>query len=171
SDERKDRKQLRKINLTEQEWTLLKDLLQVLGPFAETTQYLGGSYYSTHSLMHRVIEKLKEIFKPTITNTNIFNIKDEEDAFDYNEEQTNQDETKLNNPINTIGLLNEVKEKIYTTRCHYYPNPASQELISALLDPRLKSLDFVNMISKSVTENILKNLYNKEKSLENEQTS
>ncbi|CAG8788526.1 22411_t:CDS:2, partial [Cetraspora pellucida] len=171
SDECKNEKQLQETNLTEQEWTLLKDLLQVLGPFAAATQYLGSSYYSMHSLMHHVIEKLKEIFKPTITNTNIFNIKNEEDAFDYDKEQINQDKTLLNNLINTISLLNEVKEKIYTTLCHYYPNLASQELIFALLDPQLKLLDFVNMISKSVTKNILKNLYNKEKSLKNEQTS
>ncbi|CAG8717067.1 647_t:CDS:2, partial [Dentiscutata erythropus] len=104
SDECKDEKLLREINLTQQEWILLKDLLQVLGPFAEATQYLG-------------------------------------------------------------------KEKMYTILCHYYPDPAPQELISALLDPRLKSLDFVSTMNKLATECALMNLYNKEKLLENEQIS
>ena len=37
SDERKDGRKLKEINLTESEWDLLKDLLQVLGPFEEAS--------------------------------------------------------------------------------------------------------------------------------------
>jgi len=61
---RKDVRKLRNINLTESEWELIKDLLQVLSPFEEATTYLGGSFYATHSLLYRLIKKLKKIFMP-----------------------------------------------------------------------------------------------------------
>ncbi|CAG8721191.1 3233_t:CDS:1, partial [Dentiscutata erythropus] len=166
-NECKDRKYLHEINLAEQEWDLLKNFIQVLGPFAEATQYLGDLYYLTHSLMHHVIEKLKEMFEPTIIEMDELNDENEEDAFDYEEEeQTVQGQIKLKNPINTMDLLNEVKIKIYTTLCHYYPNLTSQELVSVLLDPQLKSLDFVNITNRLAAKDLLKNLYDNEKLLD-----
>ena len=39
SDERKDGRRLREINLVDSEWDLLKDLLQVLGPFEEVSNF------------------------------------------------------------------------------------------------------------------------------------
>ncbi|CAG8685062.1 12012_t:CDS:1, partial [Dentiscutata heterogama] len=61
-----------------------------LEPFAEATQYLGGSYYSIQILIHYVIEKLKEMFKPTIVEIDELNNEDEKDTFNYEEkEQTN----------------------------------------------------------------------------------
>ncbi|CAG8704837.1 10683_t:CDS:1, partial [Cetraspora pellucida] len=96
------------------------------------TQYLDGSYYLIHSLMYHVIKKLKEIFKLITINANELDFEDETDAFN---DDDMQNENKINNSINTMGLLNEVKEKIYTILCYYYSDPAPQELISALLDP------------------------------------
>ncbi|CAG8720317.1 7709_t:CDS:1, partial [Dentiscutata heterogama] len=86
-------------------------------------------YYSIHSFIYHVIEKLKEIFEPPIIDINRLSIEDEEDAFNKD-----QDETKLNNSINTMGLLNEVKKKMYIALCYYYLGLAPQELLSALLD-------------------------------------
>ncbi|CAG8685076.1 12013_t:CDS:2, partial [Dentiscutata heterogama] len=45
------------------------------------------------------------------------------------------------------------------------------ELVSALLDPRFKSLEFVKITNKLTAKDVLKNLYNNEKLLENEHKS
>ncbi|CAG8713752.1 18632_t:CDS:2, partial [Racocetra fulgida] len=91
------------------------------------------------------------------------------DVFDDNEEPTNEEQIMLNDSINTTDLLSEVKAKIYTILCYYYPNPVLHGLVSALLDPRLKSLDFVKVTNKLAAERILRNLYDYEKLLENEE--
>ncbi|CAG8653897.1 2601_t:CDS:2, partial [Cetraspora pellucida] len=89
-------------------------------------------------------------------------------AFD-DEEPTNEKQIILNDSVNTTDLLNEVKAKIYTILCYYYPNPVPHGLVSALLDPRLKSLDFVKVTNKLAAKRILRNLYDNEKLLENEE--
>ncbi|CAG8742493.1 11373_t:CDS:2, partial [Dentiscutata heterogama] len=89
-------------------WELIKELLQVLGPFEEATRYLGGFYYATHSLMHRVVRELKNIFKSNQVNEDeSYNIKDHNAFDDYEEEesQNEQSRIKLNKPVNTTGLL------------------------------------------------------------------
>ncbi|CAG8597738.1 9917_t:CDS:2, partial [Scutellospora calospora] len=101
SDECKDRKYLHEINLAEQEWNLLKYLIQVFRLFAEATQYLGSIYYSTYSFIYHVIEKLKEMFKLTIVEIDELDNEDEEDVFDYEEEdQTKCEDSENNNKIN-----------------------------------------------------------------------
>ena len=49
---RKDGKLLKDIMLTEAEWDLIIELLQVLGTIEEVTTCLGGSKYVTHSLLY-----------------------------------------------------------------------------------------------------------------------
>ncbi|CAG8804223.1 9664_t:CDS:1, partial [Cetraspora pellucida] len=107
SDEYKNGKHLYEIYLIEQEWSLLKNLIQVLEPFGEAIQYLDDSYYSIHSLIYRVIKKLKEMFEPIIINMDDSSIEDEKDAFDDDEEPTNEEQIMLNNFVNTTDLLNE----------------------------------------------------------------
>ncbi|CAG8546146.1 10737_t:CDS:2, partial [Dentiscutata erythropus] len=68
--------------------------------------------------------------------------------------------------VNTMGLLEEVKCNLYKTLCYYYPDPTPHELISALLDPRLKSLDYMNDTNKIAAKNFLKELYDDEKTTE-----
>ncbi|CAG8638372.1 14489_t:CDS:2, partial [Racocetra fulgida] len=119
--------------------------------------------------MYRVIEKLKEMFELVIINIDDLSIEDEKDAFDDDEEPTNEEQIILNDSINTTDLLSEVKAKIYTIFCYYYSNPVPHGLVSALLDPRLKSLDFVKFTNKLAAERILRNLYDNEKLLENEE--
>ncbi|CAG8830304.1 711_t:CDS:2, partial [Cetraspora pellucida] len=147
--EHKDGKRLWEINLTISEWELLKELLQVLGPFEEVSKTSIKLYYI---LMHRVIKEIKNIFKPNQINEDELyydNIK--YDAFDDHEEeepQTQQPRIKLNIPVDTTGLLEKVKHNFYKILCYYYPDPMPQELLSALLDPRLKSLDYMNNINR-----------------------
>src|SRR5437763_6579005 len=44
---KEDLNRLRKINLTSKEWELILDLLVILGPFAELTENLEGTKYTT----------------------------------------------------------------------------------------------------------------------------
>ena len=47
--------------LTSNEWDLLQELISILGPFEEATQYLGGEKYITHSIMHPIIKEIKRL--------------------------------------------------------------------------------------------------------------
>lgn len=69
--------------LTNDEWDLLRDLIPILGPFEEATRYLGGSNYSTHSIMKPLITEIINKLKPDEPNENILNINIEnlEDVF------------------------------------------------------------------------------------------
>ncbi|CAG8606621.1 16456_t:CDS:2 [Racocetra fulgida] len=99
--------------------------------------------------MHRVIKEIKNIFKPSqinedelhYDNSNI----EEHDAFDDHEEeepQTQKSRIKLNALVDTT------------------------ELLSALLDSHLKSLDYMNGINRVAVKNLLRQLYNNEKTIE-----
>ncbi|PKY28227.1 hypothetical protein RhiirB3_390894 [Rhizophagus irregularis] len=44
---KKDGKQLKDINLTEDEWNAISELISILEPFANATELLGGSQYVT----------------------------------------------------------------------------------------------------------------------------
>src|SRR4051812_44890540 len=82
---KKDLKQLKEINLTDDEYECIKDLIEVLGPFAEVTEYLKSSHYSTMGFMYSAIEKLKKEFAPLVSAINVHNnidFKSPDDAFD-----------------------------------------------------------------------------------------
>ena len=126
--------------------------------------------------MHCVVEKLKSFFKPNNTRNELYNNNDtaeERDAFNDQDEEgmqnIDQRQIKLNTPVNTTGILDKVRKRMYTYLCHYYPDPDPQELLSAILDPRLKSLDFVSITIKLEVEFIFKNLYDDEKASEDGQ--
>lgn len=73
ADAKKDGKNLEEIMLTSNEWDLLQQLISILGPFEEATQYLGGEKYVTHSIMHPIIKEIKRLLllpsTPTIPTT------------------------------------------------------------------------------------------------------
>ncbi|CAG8691653.1 16318_t:CDS:2, partial [Racocetra fulgida] len=73
---------------------------------------------------------------------------------------------KLNAPVDTTGLLEKVKHNFYKILCYYYPDSTPQELLSALLDLCLKSLDYMNGINRVAIKNLLRQLYNNEKTME-----
>ncbi|CAB5336226.1 unnamed protein product [Rhizophagus irregularis] len=96
-DSKKDSQRLTKVMLTNDEWDLLRDLISILGPFEEATQYLGGSNYSTHSIMKPLITEIINKLKPDELNENTMNINIEnlKNVFIWNEDQDNP-----NNPNN-----------------------------------------------------------------------
>lgn len=172
---RKDGKRLGDIMLTESEWDLIIDLLQVLGPIEEATTCLGGSKYITHSLLYRLIENLKKRFKPNRNDRIELDFNTEDDIFDdnfefeYQEEFNNEEnEENINTPVNTNNLLNQVKKNIYQALCHYFPIPSSEKLLSTLLDPRCKKLEDFDYSVRLDVESKLRELYEEKKALENE---
>src|SRR5581483_3522248 len=63
---KEDAKRLTKINLTNDEWEVIRDLLEILGPLAELTETLEGTKYATMSYIYPGIATLKKCFCPAI---------------------------------------------------------------------------------------------------------
>ncbi|CAB4386300.1 unnamed protein product [Rhizophagus irregularis] len=61
---RRDGKRLKKINLTENEWQKISKLIIILEDFARATEYLGGSKYTTISLMYSVLTIINQKILP-----------------------------------------------------------------------------------------------------------
>ncbi|CAB4386801.1 unnamed protein product [Rhizophagus irregularis] len=64
-DDRDDGDYLKLIALTEPEWTLLQDLVNLLKPFLDATELLSGSKYTTLSFVYLTIYYLMNKFAPT----------------------------------------------------------------------------------------------------------
>ncbi len=177
---RKDGKLLKDIMLTEAEWDLIIELLQVLGPIEEVTTCLGSSKYVTHSLLYRLIQNLKKRFKLHITTNDELNFDAQNDIFEdnmiepENQEKCNKKDNqtqnmKINMPVNTNNLLNQVKKNMYQALCHYFPAPPPEKLLSALLDPRCKKLEDIDHLTHLEVKDKLHEIYEEKKeALENE---
>ena len=106
---KKDGRRLKSINLTEEEWTFMEELVDLLGLFEEATTFLSGSIYATLSLMHPTISTIKSIFEDDlITNaegdetddfsntiTILDNDDDEEDEQEFLEQPEDDDDYVL----------------------------------------------------------------------------
>ena len=57
---RKDGRRLKKINLVDKEQEALKKLTNILKKFAEATEFLEGSNYTTISFMYQALEIIKQ---------------------------------------------------------------------------------------------------------------
>ncbi|GES97438.1 zinc finger BED domain-containing protein 1-like [Rhizophagus clarus] len=170
SNIRKDGKQLRDIMLTESEWDLIIELLQVLGPIEEATTCLGGSKYTTHSLLYRLIESLKKRFKPNkndrISNDKLdFNTEDDvfdEDndfEFEFNNDENTQIQININTPLYELYeerkafAENEKNENEKQTQTNNIIDKCSNTIINLLYVPSLiKSLDKEEAIQNEVNE-------------------
>ncbi|EXX77472.1 hypothetical protein RirG_023430 [Rhizophagus irregularis DAOM 197198w] len=154
-DSKKDSQRLTKVMLTNDEWDLLCDLIPILGPFEEATQYLKGSNYSTHSIMKPLITEIINKFKPDEPNKNTMNINIEnlEDVFVWNEDQDNpnnpnnekntnehQKNVDLNRPMQTSGILKKVKDTLYQAILFYWKNKREISYLPSILDTQIKSL-------------------------------
>ena len=159
SDSKKDSKQLKEIMITAQEWDLIQNLVDILEPFAEATDYLGGSFYCTHSIINPLIEQIKKEMKTPLRSSllPVDNIENE-DAFDEEdlEKESYQHQNNLNQPTNTSGLIEVIREKLYENLCKYWDFQDPNSLLSTLLDPRTKSLKDVPVRIKLETEELLR---------------
>ncbi|GET02276.1 zinc finger BED domain-containing protein 1-like [Rhizophagus clarus] len=177
-DFKKDYKRLRKIMLEEEEWSAIKDVILILKPFAEATNYLGGSKYCTYSVMVptliRIINQLQpstiedKRYASEIDFKNYDNIFDDEISIEDDDEEdpspTAIRKLKINNPINTQDLVKKVKLSLYVAMKYYWSNLITpRSLLPSLLDPRIKDLSFVTAKQRQDTKELLKDEYNQEK--------
>ncbi|CAG8688054.1 1379_t:CDS:1, partial [Racocetra persica] len=87
-----------------------------------------------------------------------------EDAFDdlqfEDKEKDNEPKAKqrikINNPVNTIGLIDAIKSKLYYTINVYYEDLELDGLVASLLDPYWKNLSFITKSKKIETINELR---------------
>lgn len=172
-DSKKDFKSLQKVMLSEEEWDTIKTLIPILRPFAEATELLGGSTYSTHSMMIPILIDIKKKLTPksrkSIDVTAILDFSNNETAFDeniLNEEDLNNTTRKsnLNDPIDCDGLVSKIKKTLYSAMDHYWKDiTAPQALLPSLLDPRMKNLSFVSTRSRFAAEELLREKFNEMK--------
>ena len=172
SNIKKDGKKLKEIMLSEAEWELIVELLQILGPLEEATTCLGGSKYITYSLLFRLIQSLKKRFMPNRVVNNELNFEEEEDVFDNDdfdfENQEDSNQYNINTPVDTTNLVNVVKKNMYQALCYYFPPPTPENLLSTLLDPRCKKLEDIDNSTRLNVENKLRELYKEFEAKKNE---
>ena len=151
--------------ITDEEWNLLQDLVDVLEQFAVATDYLGGSTYCTHSIINPFIEQIKaNLIKPPSNSSSslqspysssVINQEvDGDDAFaeeDLEIHNLNQSENR------TPDLLQTVKTKLYENLCEYWNFQDPDILLASLLDPRTKNLDDIPIRVRIQTEELLRN--------------
>jgi len=138
--------------LTKDEWELLANLCKILEGFAEATTYLGASKYVTHSIMSPLLKEIKKRVKPeNIRILDLNNIEELTDVFEEEEEgeqaeceNVQEKRLNLNEPFRTTKMLEKVKLNLYNAMELYWPKEEGKFLISALLDPRIKSLGFID---------------------------
>lgn len=188
-----DYKRLKSVFLTDDEWLLMSDLVQILGPFAEATDLLGGSEYSTFSLIYPTLMALINQLtsdKNNTENDDDFNVEEESEVFheagevffeeiedhqlyyeifndDTPEPPQKKKKISFSNPTQTEGLADLIKERLYFALIYYYEKPIQDALIASLLDPRSKYLRFLSQEKKSDVITNLRKEFNYLKNLNN----
>ncbi|CAG8740827.1 11671_t:CDS:2, partial [Racocetra persica] len=158
-DTKKDLKYLKKNLLYDDKWDTINDLVEILEPFAKTTDYLGGSNYCTYSIIVPILIELKKKYQLSITNNDIIVETNNDDAQDLFDDDINE---QAYTPINID--LDEVKSNLSNAINHYWPDLTSpSSLLPSLLDLRYKSLSFVTFAERFATENLLHEEYNEMK--------
>jgi len=173
---RKDGRRLDKINLSEDEWVAIKQLIDVLEPFASGTELLEGSKYATISFMNDAITEIKkgvysahDLEPEEIDLTNFTTVFDDdvgiEDPDDDDEVDDHPKWRKIliNTPQDCKDLIKNVKLALYTAINHYWSVSQDEGMIAILLDPRCKSLNFADDSQKNRTRDLLKEIYSKKK--------
>lgn len=175
---KKDGKRLKDINLTENEWNAISELIPILEPFANATELLGGSQYATVSFMYPAINVITKGVKPSDSNSNeveVVDFTEPNTAFDDDVEyedtedgdiannQSKQRKIKISTPQDCKNLILKVKSALYESITHYWNIPADYGLIATLLDPRCKSLSFISPELHSDIHLKLRSIYNEMK--------
>jgi hypothetical protein len=172
---RKDGKRLREINLNEDEWNTIKQLIKILEPFASGTELLEGSNYATISFMYDAIAEITngiidsdEIDLEEIDFTDHTTIFDNDIAIEDSDDDEINDYQKrrkilVNIPQNCNNLIGKVRSALYTAMNYYWNVPQDEGMIATFLDPRCKSLNFASESQKTRTKTLLREIYEKEK--------
>ena len=175
SDSKRDYKRLKQIMLEEEEWEVIEDLLPILQPFADATDYLGGNKYCTYTTMVPTLINIFKNLKP-LTSTGEkkaaeIDLKNPENAFD-DQISIEDDDEKQPNPTATrklkikepSSLIDKIKLILYAAMKHYWNDLFTPKaLLPSFFDPRIKQLSFVTVSQRFETEELLMDLYKQEK--------
>ncbi|RHZ83688.1 hypothetical protein Glove_88g56 [Diversispora epigaea] len=169
-EDKSDENKLRKIMLSEKEWKLLDQLIDLLMPFENTTRDFSKG---TYVILSSIISTIKKLIFNLAGNSSLDNINinylDENTVFETKEsliEIENEEiisniskrSISIKNPLNTTGILEKVKNNIYSALIYYWNFSNDIELIASLLDPRYKTLDFIE--SEDEKKKIIQKLRN-----------
>ncbi|GBB99440.1 hypothetical protein RclHR1_03520020 [Rhizophagus clarus] len=163
TDGRKFKKQL----LLSHEWSLLKQIVNLLEPFEDATTYFSGTSYTTLSIIYPLIQVLK--FKYAENNDNNDDDSEiEQDAPNFQHEESDEeselsdsdeDNPELDTPEQSTSyhhqtrsktaasiiqpaqdILKIMKKTIYNSLFVYWNEPIMISLLALLLDPQLETL-------------------------------
>ncbi|CAG8450078.1 335_t:CDS:2 [Scutellospora calospora] len=163
SEARKDARRLKEIQLTDNEWDLMRDIVNILGHFFEVTELLGSSEYVTFSYMITSILGLMDKLDCSIDyldESNNINFEMPDLVFDNNVEFVDSQEEEESGPKGR-------KIKINTPIDDF----SDEELFLAyLLDLRFKKLRFATSTQQLQVKAALREKYNNIKSLQSSLT-
>src|SRR4051794_36343887 len=150
---------------------LLNQLVNLLMPFEKTTREFSENTYVTLSHTIPTIKKIIfDLAAETPSNIEEFvnenTVFESEGAeiqsidFDNNEIVSNITRKKISikNPLNTVGILEKVKQNVYNALIYYWDIPNDLGLMSALLDSHYKNLEFLEVDTEK--KRIIQRLYN-----------
>ena len=97
--------------ITEDEWSLILDLTEILSHFADAIDYMGGSKYCTYSSMNPIIIEIIKWVRPSSNNNNNFsNINLDKTADAFGDVSELEKDREINMPVNTHNLLDQIKK-------------------------------------------------------------
>lgn len=173
-DSKNDYKRLKDIMLTVEEWDLIHDLIPILQPFAAATEILGGSNYCTHSIMNPILIDIKKRLHPLTQqgtraaeqinfDNNNETAFDEDIAIEDDELPPPTNTTRkirIKDPVKCDGLIDTIKLTLFAAMNHYWNDLTCPDmLLPALLDPRMKDLEFASDSERLATRELLKKEY------------
>ena len=146
---RKDGKRLKEINLADEQWEALKKLTCILKKFAEATDLLGGSTYTTISFMHQALQIIKRNLHTSSNKKSVnIDLTTQNTVFDEDVEYVDSPEDEVNTkhpkrrrifietPQDCKDLEKNVKNTLYKAINHYWSIPNEYAMIGTLLDLR-----------------------------------
>ncbi|KAF0533467.1 zinc finger bed domain-containing protein 1-like [Gigaspora margarita] len=139
---------LKKIMLSNEEWDLINNLIDLLMLFEEITCELSGGSYVTLN-----------------NNEELYLIEPEEDIITSN---FTQKKINIKDPLNTDSALNNIKKKYYAL-LYYWNIPDNLDYMASLLDPRYKDLDFIE--NEEEKNDLFQQLCNEYKALNNSESN
>ncbi|CAG8637881.1 11553_t:CDS:2, partial [Diversispora eburnea] len=152
----------------------------VLEDFVEATEYLGGSKYTTISLMYSILMVISQKIlsdddlddnSDNDSNIEIIDLTGSNTIFDddvsYRDapedepitEQSKRRKININIPQVYTNLENRVKIVLYQAMNHYWKVSQEHRILVALLDPRFKELEFASDLLHIKTQEQLKDAY------------
>ncbi|CAG8751117.1 31429_t:CDS:2 [Gigaspora margarita] len=153
-----DGKQLKSIMITENEWTAVAGIINILKPFSDITNYISGSSYLTMSIIYPTISTLRNALLKeyvdediSIYDTNEIDLNtDDISVFDL-EEVSDEDEEfeQIRSPAAITNLVECIKNIMSELFERYYKFDDDKILFLAMaIDPRCKNFEYEGAILK-----------------------